>query len=1184
MKYIFSFLLLFIAFSIHSQPDPINRCAHDQWLDEMESIQPGYKETIVESIKNFTKQKTSNSRSITITIPVHVIIVHPTGQPIGTGSNHSLAHVQSQIDVLNQDFGRYNTDSGNTPPVFPAADTGIQFCLATVDPDGNPTDGITRYAFDGAFHPNSSTIREETRWPRDSYSNIWSAPNLPYLGLASVPSTFSLPSPNQDFIHVDAATFGGPGFATFPNYNLGRTTTHEMGHWLGLLHVWGGDGCGNDDGISDTPVQDDENFGCPTHPSPSCGNSGDMFMNYMDYVNDNCMNAFTVEQGNYMNTILSTSRASLNGSSFTACAASVPLTLTVVSQEDPSCTDTNDGFILVEAAGGVPEYSYSLDGGVPSSNNLFTDLPGGTHTIEAFDSDGNSATETVFLNTPLPLTASINIVQDNECSIDSNAIVEIQISGGNNPFSFSLNNGIPQQSNTFDNLSNGSYTFNVADDNGCTVDGSFELVDTTAINITIDSTSNLICSNDNMGLIIASAEGGNGPLSYSINGFDFQDTGTFLELDGGDYFVYVQDSVGCYDSVAVNLSEPDPFFISLESIDVSCFGLNDGNVNVMAMGGNGSPFQYSFDSITFGDTTMLDSLFAGAYDLYALDSLGCLAIASFEIDEPDSIVIAIDTLINEDCFGDENGAISLITTGGNGGYMYILEGDSTETGMFSNLGSGIYEVWVVDNKGCEGSSTFEIGVNSTIAISIENSELPSCFGESDGVIEVAAENTSGNVMYSLNGGAMQESPIFGNLSMGDYQIIVQDASGCSAVLMYTLDEPAMLGGEVDVVNNVSCNGGSDGSVSLAAITGGTPPYQYSFSPGGGDGTELSAGTYSIIITDENGCTLSDEFIITEPDILELIVEGSEGADCETAMGASINFSAQGGSGGYSFELNGPSGNIPSEDGSYNELTYGLHEVKVTDSNNCEVSMDAYVTLENDFYAEISSVTDIQCYGESGGALDLYVQGGIGTISYMLEGNLEVDPNDLNLDEGDYSLSVVDENDCEIELAFSLVAPEELVVEQFVFDNTEGTVSVIVSGGIEPYLYSFDEGVTFSDDNSTEDTGSTSINVIVKDANGCEVETTFFIDDVNDLASNWGIKLYPNPFQNDIILDMEFQNPTLATIEVFDINGRLVHKISGKKYNSGNNFVKIDLSNFASSIYIVKIASAEGYRYIKATKM
>jgi len=1026
MKFINSLLFLFVSFTAFSQTDYINRCGQEALLDEIEISNPGYKQQIENSFKAFNKRKKSVKRSINITVPVHVIVVHPTGQAIGTGSNFSIEHVQSQIDVLNQDFGRYNSDSGNTPPEFPAANTGIQFCLATVDPDGSPTDGITRYAFDGSFDNNAFSIRQETQWPRESYSNIWTAPNLPYLGVATVPNTFSLPPANQDYIHVDAATFGGPGYGTEPGYNLGRTTTHEMGHWLGLLHVWGsGNGsCAVDDNISDTPNQNTFNFGCPNHPSPTCGNSGDMFMNYMDYVDDNCMNAFTQEQGDYMNTILSTSRASLNGASFTSCASVVPLVLTVISQSDPSCSDSNDGSILVEASGGEPNYSYSLDGGVPTSNNLFTDLPGGNYSIEVFDADGNSASVTVFLNTPNPMTATVNVTQTNTCPNDMDGAVEIQVAGGSNPYIYSLDMGMGQQSNTFDSLPNGFYIVNVVDNNGCTFEDVFELTDSTIITITIDSTANLVCGNDDMGLIIASAEGGNGPLSYSINGFEYQDNGEFSELDGGTYFVFVQDSVGCYDSLEVVITEPDPFFISIESNDASCFGFDDGSVGITAFGGNGAPYQYSFDSITFGDTTMLDSLFAGEYDLYALDSLGCLAIATFDIDEPDEIQIFADTIINATCFGDENGMLSLFATGGNGDYTYIFQGDSTSTADYDNLAAGTYDVFAVDALGCEGNGTFEIGISSNISITISSEQMPSCFGGQDGLIQVLAENTQGDVTYSINGGAEQESPIFEGLNTDDYVITAQDSTGCSAAINVFLDEPAILGTQVEITN-VICFGEDNGTATVI-VSGGTPPYQYSYEPSNTDPSGLAPGNYFVTITDDNGCTTSEEFTITEPD--------------------------------------------------------------------------------------------------------------------------------------------------------------ELVVDDMILDIDLKTVTVIASGGVEPFLYSFDGGDTFTDDNVTKDLESPNITVIVKDANGCETISSIIISDVNELAEDWGLKVYPNPFQTEILLDLNFPTQTKATIEIFDIEGRKVYKVLAKKYNSGDNFVKIDLSNFASSIYIVKIASAEGYRYIKVTKM
>ena len=1191
MKLFYS-AILFIAFSLNSYGQShffnknFKRCFQDEWLEEMEKAEPGYKQKIQDGLAEFNKTNTSSRRSVMITIPIHVIIVHPSGQPIGSGSNHSLAHVQSQIDVLNQDFGRYNADAGNTPPDFPAADTGIQFCLATVDPDGNPTDGITRYAFDGAFHPNSSAIRQETRWPRETYANIWSAPNLPYLGLASLPSTFGLPPANNDFMHVDAAAFGGPGFATFPNYNLGRTTTHEMGHYLGLPHVWGNGGCASDDGINDTPIQEDENFGCPNHPSPSCNNGGDMFMNYMDYVNDNCMNAFSVNQGDYMNTILTTSRASLLGAAVTACATNIPLEINVTSQGDPSCSDSNDGFILVEASGGSPDYTYSINGSVPAANNLFTDLGGGSFTLEAFDADGNSAMVMAVLNAPLPLTATVNVTQENECPNDMNGAIQIQVSGGTNPYTYALNMGMPQSSNTFEDLPNGFYVVAIEDTNGCSVEEIFELTGSSEIIITIDSTAHLTCTDDSTGLIIASAEGGNGPISYSINGMDYQVSGEFINLDGGMYYIYAQDSVGCYDSLGVVLEEPDTLMIDAMTSDVSCYGEEDGSITATISGGNGGPFMYSFDNVDYGDESILDSLGAGEYDLYVKDTLGCLALASVEISQPDELIVSVDTVINVECFGDETGMVELSATGGNGDYIFIVAEDSTSTGVFNNLSAGNYNVKVIDALGCEGSTSFEINTSSTISISIVSMIMPSCYGFSDGMVEVEATNTEGMVNYSINGGPAQNSPVFTGLSAGEQTIEVQDESGCNAAISFNLPTPLELEAQVSVISNVSCNGGNDGSISIE-VMGGTPPYTYSYDAMGVDPTTLAAGVYTLVVTDANGCEVSTEFTITEPSALELSIVNQVDADCDTGIGAVLELEATGGNPGYTYTLVGPSGTLTSDDGLFDGLQYGSHDVTVTDEMGCTYQMNIAVGLENMFYAEITSITNIACFSEIGGGVAVNVQGGAGIITYYLDGAVEYDSSALStLDThaGDHILSVVDENDCTIELPFTLIEPDELVVDDAVIDYDLITLTIYVSGGVEPYIYSFDGGETYSDSNVTDDLGASIINVVVQDANGCEVEYVVAVDNVNDIVNSWGINAYPNPSQNDLYLELNFPVQTEASIEVFDTKGRRVHNISAKNYISGDNFVKIDLSNFASSIYIIKIASAEGYRYIKVTKM
>lgn len=239
--------------------------------------------------------------------------------------NISNAQVMSQLQVLNEDFLRLNPDTVNTPAAFQpsAVNTGISFCLAQRDPQGNPTTGIIRHQFasttswsTGTFN---STVKPATIWDPTRYFNIWIA-NLSggVLGYAQFPTGSGLPglsgsgSANTDGIVLLYSSVGRPPFNNFGGvYNRGRTATHEVGHYLGLRHIWGDGGCSVDDFCGDTPASDAANFGCPvTHVS--CG-SVDMVQNYMDYTDDACMNLFTAEQTVRMITVLQNSprRASL---------------------------------------------------------------------------------------------------------------------------------------------------------------------------------------------------------------------------------------------------------------------------------------------------------------------------------------------------------------------------------------------------------------------------------------------------------------------------------------------------------------------------------------------------------------------------------------------------------------------------------------------------------------------------------------------------------------------------------------------------------------------------------------------------------------------------------------------------------------------------------------------------------
>ncbi len=259
-----------------------------------------------------THGNTEETQAI-ITIPVVVHVVYNN-----TNQNISDAQIQTQIVSLNEDFRLLNPDSVPVGHAFwpNTADSQIEFCLAAVDPNGNATTGITRTSTThGLFSdPNLDDVKftslgGKDNWDPTHYLNIWVC-NLgsSLYGYATFPSELAT-DPDFDGVVIDFKAFGSIGTATSPA-NLGRTGTHEIGHWLNLSHIWGDDFCG-DDLVADTEPAEESNYGCPTFPYNAfnaCGTGadGEMYMNYMDYVDDNCMNMFTFGQKNRM-------RAALNG-------------------------------------------------------------------------------------------------------------------------------------------------------------------------------------------------------------------------------------------------------------------------------------------------------------------------------------------------------------------------------------------------------------------------------------------------------------------------------------------------------------------------------------------------------------------------------------------------------------------------------------------------------------------------------------------------------------------------------------------------------------------------------------------------------------------------------------------------------------------------------------------------------
>lgn len=317
VKIIFFLILFCVQIDFASAQ---SHCYTNEKLTELSKTDPAAYQNIIQSKGKYNQPNGGarlNEEIYTIPVVVHVVYHNAS-------ENISDETINEQIVVLNRDFMRLNDDTINTPGPFQgiAANCNIQFCLASFDPNGDTTNGITRTYTDHdttwslaiSDQVKSSATGGADPWPANSYLNIWICNLQPgVLGYATMPQDGVQP-PNDGLLI--GYRFFGLGDVSSAPYNLGRTATHEVGHWLGLFHIWGDDAgtCSQDDGIDDTPLQLEETYGCPDFPyTDACSPAapGIMYDNYMDYTDDNCMNIFTEGQKQVMRNVLETKRGSI---------------------------------------------------------------------------------------------------------------------------------------------------------------------------------------------------------------------------------------------------------------------------------------------------------------------------------------------------------------------------------------------------------------------------------------------------------------------------------------------------------------------------------------------------------------------------------------------------------------------------------------------------------------------------------------------------------------------------------------------------------------------------------------------------------------------------------------------------------------------------------------------------------
>ncbi len=741
--------------------------------------------------------------------------------------------------------------------------------------------------------------------------------------------------------------------------------------------------------------------------------------------------------------------------------AAVDLTITINKTNSTICGGAN-GSASVVVTSGVAPYTYAWSNGANTAT--ISNLGAGNYSVTVTDSRGCTVSGITSITAPPPVFVSVTATST-VCPGATTGMATAVVSGGVAPYTYAWSNG----GNTVSiaNLGAGIYSVTITDANGCTATASATINQSPAITININGAST-VCS-PNTGNATAAVTGGVPP--YTFNWSNGATTQTIMGLGAGTYTVTATDANGCtaIRSITINVIT---LMATIAKQDVLCFGQNTGSATVTVAGGT---MPYTFAWSNGANTATANNLLAGIYSVTVTDANGCTITTSTTITQPPNLVVTINAT-NLVCQGINAGTATANATGGTAPYTYLWNTGAT-TQTISNLGAGTYTVTVTDANGCTKTASTTINLAPAIVLNIEATEII-CGPESTG--EASVTVTGGKAPFTFlwsNGG---NTNTIEDLPSGTYRVTVTDANGCQAVAEAIIKVVSDFTISA-VPRNVLCNGDNSGSI-LVAASGGSAPYSYAWNTGatGPEILNLVAGTYSVTVTDANGCSVSQSITITQPPLL-ILTAVKTNVTCAGANDGTATATAVGGTAPYTFAWsNGQTG------ASLSNLVPGNYTVTVTDANFCTKTAVVSITQPNQLTVSINAA-NILCAGVNNGTAMATVTGGTAPFSYTWS-NGATTQTISGLAAGIYTVTVTDQNECSGTAMVTITQPTALqlnfTVNNIICTNQNiGTITALVSGGTMPYSYSWSNGATTA---TIANLPAGSYSLTVTDANGCKI--------------------------------------------------------------------------------------------------
>lgn len=822
----------------------------------------------------------------------------------------------------------------------------------------------------------------------------------------------------------------------------------------------------------------------------------------------------------------------------------------------------NEGEITVIGSGGNPPYSYAIgtiDGVAqnPTSGdfqpeNTFVITTPGTYTFIVVDANNCSATSNPVTITITPDVVFTTTTQNVLCNGGSNGIITYTVTNTNGfQVTYQLldeNGNIISTNNSgiFNNLPAGDYTVVMIQTQGSTVcdfSTDFTITEPTPMTGVAEITENYTCITNagTINIVPGSITGGTAPYLFSIDGVNFVSSSEFAGLTSGNYSIYIQDANGCiFTTNSISLVAPNQLTdLTFNATALTCPAQN-ATVTVSPVGGT-APFTYQIiapagQTVNNGTNPVFAGLVAGTYTFQVTDSNGCSYQETYTINPLPIIDVVGQTISNVVCFGASNGAVTFTVTHSNP-YNYQIVNSSNvvvasannsnlSTISLTGLTASTYTITITDTvTNCTDTATATVEApSSALAFTFVANQI-SC--NSNGSVIITATGGWGSYQYQVtqpNGTVLgpQSNATFTNLTQaGTYTISVNDINGCVVSNTFNLTTPtnpvAVIASSSDLCFD------ANGATLVIAVTGGVVPYTYSINgnPSQNSNTfaNLTPGSYTIIVTDANGCTATVSQTI-QPELTgDLSL--TKGLDCTASPNAQISAAIAGGLAPFTYQVSfnggtfGTAVNVVGNAFVYSTANAGNYQFLITDAQGCTFTSQT-ITVEPLTLPEITSVIELQgilCYGGNEGEIQINTNNAVGLAPFVLEvinttTGINYGTQTSGLTAGNYQITLTDANSCTDTASITLTQPNPIAFTIATVDitcNNPGGTSygeIIVqgvAGGTAPYTYILNNNFGFiasytpvsNENHSFQILNFGIYNVEVIDANGC----VLFVDNI-----------------------------------------------------------------------------------------